>query len=116
METPIIDGIVASIDWNNYQRGEDELEEARAAGDSEQDAYWSIPEVLHCKLEYVREQLKGEDNEEFRNAIEHVQAILGLLDDATLYDLEKRCKACGERMYTTVRAHHHTENGVDATS
>lgn len=27
----------------------------------------------------------------------------------------KRCAYCGEPMYTTVRAHHHTENGLDVT-
>jgi len=26
-----------------------------------------------------------------------------------------RCRNCGERMYIVVRAHHHTEDGVDVT-
>lgn len=30
-------------------------------------------------------------------------------------DLAKRCKGCGDQMYTTVRAHHHTEGGIDVT-
>lgn len=30
-------------------------------------------------------------------------------------ELNETCAYCGEKMYTTVRAHHHTENGVDVT-
>ena len=29
--------------------------------------------------------------------------------------LEERCAWCGERLYTIVRGHHHTENGKDVT-
>jgi 5-methylcytosine-specific restriction endonuclease McrA len=29
---------------------------------------------------------------------------------------EKKCAYCNEPMYTTIRAHHHTENGQDVTA
>jgi len=38
-----------------------------------------------------------------------------ILFEDQLTDLEKLCKFCKAPMYTTIRAHHHTENGVDVT-
>jgi hypothetical protein len=34
---------------------------------------------------------------------------------AMIEEMSERCKWCGERMHTVIRAHHHTENGVDVT-
>lgn len=29
--------------------------------------------------------------------------------------LKETCAHCGEKIYTVIRAHHHTENGIDVT-
>ena len=36
-------------------------------------------------------------------------------DLETEFKVHERCAHCNDSMYTIVRAHHHTENGVDVT-
>lgn len=77
----VIDNLTGEIDWDNWER--DDIEAPRRT-------YFDLCEVLHCKLDWIRDRMEldctDKDNEdaglsEHIDTIRQVQDLLGLLDE-----------------------------------
>jgi hypothetical protein len=62
---------VSATSWDNWENEEYHSEKSR---------YWSICEVLHCKLEHIREEFKEEEKGEHWDTIDQIQEILYALE------------------------------------
>lgn len=74
------------INWENWIVDKD------YSGKSKDGEYWDITEVLYCKLDWIKERLKEDknqedDNSEFIETLEIVQKILEKLDEEKLKKL-----------------------------
>jgi hypothetical protein len=68
-----LDSIIAAQSWDNWQ-------------DEETGEPWDICQVLHCKLEWLKEQLDptAHEDAEHLDTIGYVQDILGMLGEKKL--------------------------------
>lgn len=79
-----LDDIIAAQSWDNWEQ------DAEYDGNGK-DGYWDICEVLHCKLEWLKEQLDADndDDQEHLDTIDYVQDLLGMLDEKKLRKIAK---------------------------
>jgi len=79
---PVIDAlqkISEGISWDNWEVEEDEETGERNSGSTGQ--YWKVCEVMHCKLEWMREALDPENDDHFEHSdtIDQLQNLLAVL-------------------------------------
>lgn len=87
----VVQSIIDEQSWDNWEHTEEE----QTAG---KPRYWDVCQVLHCKLEHIREALdeletlpsheSGDDFESEREAIDHLQDLLAILDEEKLRSIE----------------------------
>lgn len=75
-----LEDLINEISWDNWKVEED------YKGKSKDGEYWDITEVLYCKLEWLKELVKEEieNNEEEIDTVNQVQKLLELIDESKI--------------------------------
>lgn len=91
MKTELIDKIIGGTSWENWE-DTDEQDKPKTDKDGNK-VYFTVPSVLACKLEWIKEYLQGidDDTDEYEGIIDDVQDFIeAFRDDCEGYEEVKK--------------------------